>query len=689
MPEMAPPVRPPNPLATATAAPAAPARPLPPRPPNGPPPVLGPGGDPAAAAEMQTRWAEGAHPAPPPAPPPDLGPMPVPHPTPVKALEPPVAPPAPAPAPAVDGGNRPPPTTTTAAGGGGDPPPAPGVQTAPAPAPEQKAEPVKGTREAEMQRLQAAASDMTPEAKAARLEQLKKESELYNKENVEKSTADMDPAKAEQQRTTDARKKLMEMEALGMSASDARALMDPRVLKEVDNQQKMVDDLAKKNAGLSKEQQQCALDAAALREKQKKDPSSVSEADRKALIERMGGQAALDAMPPETRLLMNGFSPDDIADHFTARDKDADVIRDSKNPTANTDMRGQGALADTARDKYTGGDVNENGSVRRPMTVAEADRTIDMNAVLDESWHAGNTFGKIVPNATVGNMQQGKDSWRDSKTGEAGGGTRGIALTGDIGERMNTDQEKDPTKRADAQVAAAGLDYPGSPYVERDPSGKVVRKDEEVHRVEGTINQELQNNAEVQVGHGVMARAQQRSQELAAAQASNPDVYVPKMLRRDSAGDTDSKDHMPGISERSRMGQTDPTSQTDPRTGLGYSVTEAADMGTVPNQERKMKSAMSFNNLDQPVNVTRSDRPDQTDLTYDRGSGTFKPGASLPTDVRADYDQHKTDAETRVSEAAENERKKKEKAEADAAAARAAASAGSTGATPGPGTGST
>ena len=29
----------------------------------------------------------------------------------------------------------------------------------------------------------------------------------------------------------------------------------------------------------------------------------------------------------------------------------------------------------------------------------------DINAVLDESWHAGNRFGKIVPEGTLGDLQ--------------------------------------------------------------------------------------------------------------------------------------------------------------------------------------------------------------------------------------------------------------------------------------------
>jgi len=177
----------------------------------------------------------------------------------------------------------------------------------------------------------------------------------------------------------------------------------------------------------------------------------------------------------------------------------------------------------------------------------------------------------------------------------------------------------------------------------------------------------------------VMARAQQRSKELADAQASHaaatgqtaeqaaadPNApHVPKMLRRDG-----SADQMPGMGMRNRE------SQIDPRTGLGYSTTESADMTTVPNQERKMAEAVPFAPA-MNAQVTRSDMPGQPVMGFDPAQKKFETTPGLADQQKYDdLEKQSADRAKEVSDA-----KKAEEARKAAEAAAKASSGGAPGA---------
>src|SRR5262249_57471882 len=100
------------------------------------------------------------------------------------------------------------------------------------------------------------------------------------------------------------------------------------------------------------------------------------------------------------------------------------------------------------------------------------------------------------------------------------------------------------TKKGLHQVAAAGLDYTGSPYIDPADPTKPAQfvKDNQVSRMEGTVNQDLANKAEVCLGVGVYERAKQRAAQLHQAQtaaggdaAASNAPWVPKMLRTDTS----------------------------------------------------------------------------------------------------------------------------------------------------------
>jgi hypothetical protein len=206
---------------------------------------------------------------------------------------------------------------------------------------------------------------------------------------------------------------------------------------------------------------------------------------------------------------------------------------------------------------------------------------------------------------------------------QAGG--RAPALYGDVGEKLNTDLNADRSGPATGkdQVQAAGLDYNTSVYTT--PDGTKVKnfvEQDKVHRLEGTIDADIASKAEVCLGAGVYARAQQRAADLEAARAASAgaapedQVFVPKMLR--TSATEDSGDSLPGIMRRTRGDAAGNTvknpdgSETlrpeiDPRSGLGYSVSERLGMDVVPNQERKMREAVPLAGHVPDATITRSD----------------------------------------------------------------------------------
>jgi hypothetical protein len=278
-----------------------------------------------------------------------------------------------------------------------------------APAGPKKDEEIPGTKAYDLAQQRAALQaipDNPPGARQQAMDrmkaQLQAEAQVFSKQKMDAPTGDgkngtLSPAEAAQQRITNARELMIRMEALGLKPSDVQ--MDPRMAEAAENQQKMVDGLARQGADLSAEQIKIAQEARAQRELSRQDPSKVSGDDAKKLRDRMQaalGDQKMDAQSVEKRLLLQGFTPDEIADHFTSRDKDADVVKDPNNPNApknNTASRGDPLHPELV----AGGDKNPDGTTRRPMTPEEADRAVDINQVLDESWHEGAKFGKVIP----------------------------------------------------------------------------------------------------------------------------------------------------------------------------------------------------------------------------------------------------------------------------------------------------
>jgi hypothetical protein len=91
-------------------------------------------------------------------------------------------------------------------------------------------------------------------------------------------------------------------------------------------------------ANLTPDQVALAELAAEARKGANTTGAPITEQTHAALQELAAGvglpPAVVDSMPPEMRLLVAGFSPDEIAQHFTARDVDADVIRDPSHRNA-------------------------------------------------------------------------------------------------------------------------------------------------------------------------------------------------------------------------------------------------------------------------------------------------------------------------------------------------------------------
>jgi hypothetical protein len=473
--------------------------------------------------------------------------------------------------------------------------------------------------------------------------QIQAEAQIFSQQKMDAPTGDgksgtLSPAEAAQQRITNARELMIRMEALGLTPADVK--MDPRMAEAADKQQQMVDGLARQASDLSPEQMKLAQEARAQRELSKQDPGKVSNDDAKKLRERMQaalGDAKMDDQSVEKRLLMQGFTPDEIADHFTSRDKDADVVKDPNNPNDpknNTASRGDPLHPELK----VGGDKNPDGTTRRPMTPEEADRAVDINQVLDESWHEGAQFGKIIPPKAAGNYASG--AWSPQ-------------LGGDIGAKSNTELPAGAapgTNKGLHQVAAAGLDYSGSPYIDPADPTKPAQfvKDNQVSRIEGTVNQDLANKAEVCLGAGVYDRAKQRAAQLQQAQtAAGGDAtagsapWVPKMLRTDSSAATgDPLDSLPGFMQRERGESGAP--QDDPRTGLGYSETLRMNQPVVPNQERTIAKGATVA-LPSDLAITRSDQAGPQ-LVYNPTTGKMEPPPPPPAPGPAPTDPTVTHA---------------------------------------------
>jgi hypothetical protein len=490
-------------------------------------------------------------------------------------------------------------------------------------------------------------------------------------------TEDLSPQQAAGQRTDQARA-LMEMQGeMGVTVGEG---MDPRIVERAQRQQAMVDGLEVSAAGMTPDQQALADLTAELRAQGHADPASVTK-QTVANLQELGAsigmtQDALDAMPPEQRLLMAGFSPEEIAQHFTPRDVDADRVVDpaTAGPTG------------TARDTVglaAGGDLNSDArpatatepaldpTVRRPLTPAEAERAVDMNVVLAESFREGNQFGKLIPDTALGDLQTGRATGGSGATardyGDAG-------LRGDVGELLNTsipaDRGAGPVTSLD-QAQMAGLDYPTSVYVD-DPNGPTAQFRPEITdpdgaglaRVQGTITPEIAAAAEVAVGRGVMGEAQSQAGELAQitqqrqaqrdalTAAGQPipadlspdlDPHIPNMLRTDSSADT-----LPMVKERTRE------SPIDTRTGLGYSTTERADMPVVPNQELTIGSTVPLPD-DASVVITRPDGTQVPALEMPAGgSGPMVPSAGADPATQQRIDNARIAGEQRVIDAGAN-----------------------------------
>jgi hypothetical protein len=484
---------------------------------------------------------------------------------------------------------------------------------------EERKQPAKGSSAAVIAEKKAELEtipDDPPGARAARIEQMKEEAKerakLFGEDKMNAATAALTPAEAAEQRIGNARKLMLELEALGMTPEQAG--LDPRMIDAARKQQQMVDALAEQAADLSPEQLALAQEAQRQRQLSREDPSKVSAADAESLRARMAAAAgsAVDGMPVEKRLLLHGFTPDEIADHFTSRDKDADVLQDPNHPEHDTAARGT-----TDPTVVAGGDRNPDGTTRRPMTLEEADRAVDVNQVLDESWKEGARFGKIIPPNAAAKYASG--AW-------------GAKLSGDIGAVENTEQPAgaDPAQKGLHQIRAAGLDYNQSPYAaDKDNPTQPAQfvKDNQVHRVEGTVNEDLANKAQVCMGNAVYARAAARAGQLETARQATggdaSDIWIPKMLRTDASAATgDPDDALPGVMNRQR-GNAGGAPENDPRTGLGFSETLLMNMGVVPNQERNIASSATVA-VPSDTQVTRSDRAGP-ELVYDPATGKLVP----------------------------------------------------------------
>jgi hypothetical protein len=533
-----------------------------------------------------------------------------------------------------------------------------------------KDKPVKGTEAAQIAEQKASLAGISPDQKKAMEDKLKADAMLFStgKMNAESGgPGGLTEQEAADQRTRNAREMVIKAKALGMDP--AQLGMDPRVTEAVEEQQKMVDNLAKQNANLPPGAQQAAEMAARMRAENKGKPQTAEQRKQYEEFLKKNGldRNALDALPPEQRLLVAGFNPDEIADHFTARDKDADVINDPNSDKNDTAKRG------SAGGPVAGGDKNVDGTHRRAMTTDEADRALDINAVLDESWHAADAstgtkatqFGKIVSQKVTSGMM--------NPANPAYGGQH--QLYGDVGEAATT--EANPARdggkaTGKEQVQATGLDYNTSEYMKAD--GKTPAdfvENDKVHRLQGDVNKDIENKAEVCLGAGLYGRAQTRAKEMADQQAAaggdpSKEIYIPKMLRTDSSAATgDTKDGLPGIMMRTRGDAANNTIDTgrkdasgapimehhpeiDPRSGMGYSVTERADMGVVPNQERKMRSGSNLKDTTN-VEVSRSDTHNGN-LEFNPATGTMTPKASLSDEEKRYYDQLKTNPQGDVAQ---------------------------------------
>ncbi len=162
------------------------------------------------------------------------------------------------------------------------------------------------------------------------------------------------------------------------TAADARAIME---------RQKALDlpageGLPKSLVDRAKQQQRLETDMGERAEAMAKDPKAtelakdfrgalgmdgdskkVPTADDFAALQKRATAAGLDMtkMDPGKKLLYMGFSPSEIAEHFTQSDLDADAGAQARSSTAH---------------------INADGTLRRPMTQAEMQRSLAINVAL-------------------------------------------------------------------------------------------------------------------------------------------------------------------------------------------------------------------------------------------------------------------------------------------------------------------
>jgi len=500
--------------------------------------------------------------------------------------------------------------------------------------------------------------------------------ETSSTEAVTARTEDLSPRDAAGQRTDQTRALMDMQQEHGVAPGQG---MDPRVVERAGRQEAMVSSLEERAAEMNDDQRAYAQLAAELRARNAAEPGSVSRQEMDNLRE-MGdavglSQDELDAMPPEDRLLHQGFTPEQIAQHFTPRDLDADVAVDPGDDEmigTNRDARGLPAEGDLNADAQTEVTAGPElaPTVRRPMTPAEAQLAVDINSVLADSFREGNQFGKLVPDTVMGDLQTGRG------TGGSGDSARDFGpagLRGDVGELLNTELTPERSDRPVTsldQAQVTGLDYPTSVYVD-DPRGPSARFNPGLTdadgpglaRVQGTITDEIANAAEVPVGRGVMRQAQSQAAALAAAQErsraqGDAEPHIPTLLRTGGGGD-----NLPGLMERTRE------TQIDTRTGLGYSATERANMPVVPNQERTIGRTQALPD-DASVVITRPDGSQSTALEMPAGGGGPMVPAASDAETRDRVDRERIAGEQRVSDAATNRAEAPARAEAERAARR-------------------
>src|SRR5262249_42258025 len=160
--------------------------------------------------------------------------------------------------------------------------------------------------------------------------------------------------------------------------------------------------------------------------------------------------------------------------------------------------------------------------------------------------HEGAEVRKAVPMGGVGDMLAGFD--------RRSGGAGAPQMFGDFGLKRNTEGQ---TSRE--AVASLGLDYEGAPYVKTNADGTKDFSDDVtktgVMMIDSTMTKEMQNKAQVPLGHDVMAEAQTQAEALRKqneGKAPDEQTPVPPLLQTDAAG------KMTHAFERNRTSGVDP-----------------------------------------------------------------------------------------------------------------------------------